>query len=113
MKGRVPASYGSWFGTGADQRCDPLGQTTFFLLSLVANRNGMLFANVRAGFIRSSYGEPWVWSFLCFLASLWCLVHLGSPSFDGLPFVYKTWVTLVCLLLDTSLGRRLVGTLPL
>ena len=30
----------------------------------------------------------------------WCLVHMGSPCFSGLPVVYKTWVTKVCLLLD-------------
>ena len=38
---------------------------------------------------------------------------MGSASFAGLPIVYKTWVTLVCLLLDTPLGRRLVKAVPL
>ena len=42
-----------------------------------------------------------------------CLVHMGSTYFVGLPSVYKTWVTLVCLLLDTHFGRRSVGALPL
>ena len=56
MPGRVPASYGSWSGTGTDQRHVPLGQKTCFLLSFVSDRSGMLFANVCAGFIRSSYG---------------------------------------------------------
>ena len=73
----------------------------------------MLFANVCAGFIRSCYGEFWVWHFLGFLASLLCLVCLGSASFAGLPFAHKTWVSLVCLLLDTSFWRFSVGTLPL
>ena len=73
----------------------------------------MLFANVCAGFIRSCYGEFWEWHFLGFLASLLCLVCLGSASFAGLPFAPKTWVTLVCLLLDTSFCRCSVGSLPL
>ena len=51
--------------------------------------------------------------FFGFLVSPWCLVHMGSPSFAGLPVVYKTWVTQVCLLLDTPFGRRSVGALPL
>ena len=33
---------------------------------------------------------------------------LASES-AGLPVAHKTWVTLVCLLLDTPFGRRLVG----
>ena len=44
---------------------------------------------------------------------LWCLVHVESASFAGLPVVYKAWVTLVCLLLDTPFGWRSVGALPL
>ena len=51
--------------------------------------------------------------FLGFLVSSWCLVHMESTNLAGLPVVYKTWVTSVCLLLDTSIGRRLVGALPL
>ena len=51
--------------------------------------------------------------FLCFLVSSWCLVHMGSTSFATLPVVYKVWVTLVCLLLDTPFWRRSVGALPL
>ena len=51
--------------------------------------------------------------FLGFLASLLCLVCLGSASFAGLPFAHKTWVPLVCLLLDTSFWRCSVGALPL
>ena len=31
--------------------------------------------------------------FLGFLVSSWCLVHMGSPCFSGLPAMYKTWVT--------------------
>ena len=27
------------------------------------------------------------------LVSSWCLVHMGSLSFAGLPVMYKTWVT--------------------
>ena len=48
-----------------------------------------------------------------FWVSPWCFVHMGSPSFAGLPVVYKTWVTQVCLLLDTPFGRRSVEALPL
>ena len=73
----------------------------------------MLFANVCAGFIRSCYGEFWEWHVLGFLVSSWCLVHIGSASFAGLPVVYKAWVTSVCLLLDTPFGRRSVEALPL
>ena len=51
--------------------------------------------------------------FLCFLVSPWCLVHMESPSLASLPVVYKTWVTEVCLLLDTPFGRRSVEALPL
>ena len=52
----------------------------------------MLFADVCAGFFSFWYGvggERW---FLGFLASPWCLVHLGSASFAcHLPCVYKAW----------------------
>ena len=51
--------------------------------------------------------------FFGFLVSPWCFVHMGSPSSAGLPVVYKTWVTQVCLLLDTPFGRRSVEALPL
>ena len=51
--------------------------------------------------------------FLGFLVSSWCLVHMVSSSFSGLPVVHKTWVTFLCLLLDTPFGRRSVGALPL
>ena len=50
--------------------------------------------------------------FCFFLASLLCLVCLGSASFAGLPFAHKTWVSWVCLLLDTSFGRSSVEALP-
>ena len=50
--------------------------------------------------------------FLYFLVSIWCLVHMGGPSLAGLPVVYKTWITQVCLLLDTPFGRS-VEPLPL
>ena len=73
----------------------------------------MLFANVCAGFISSCYGECSFWSFFFGGVSPWCLVHMGSLSLAGLPVVYKTWVTQVCLMLDTPFGRRLVGALPL
>ena len=73
----------------------------------------MLFANVCAGFISSCYGECFLWRFFGFLVSSWCLVHMGSPSFAGLPAVYKTWVTQVCLLLDMPFGQSSVGALPL
>ena len=73
----------------------------------------MLFANVCAGFIRSRYGEFWVWHFLGFLASLLCLVCWGIASFASLPLAHKTWVSLVCFLLDSSFGRCSVGALPL
>ena len=73
----------------------------------------MLFANVCARFFSSCYGECCFGHFFGFLVSSWCLVHLGSSSFAGLPFVYKAWVTKVCLLLDTAFGQRSVEALPL
>ena len=33
------------------------------------------------------------WHFLDFVVSSWGFVHMGSPSFAGLPVVYKAWVT--------------------
>ena len=48
-----------------------------------------------------------------FLVSSWRFVHMRSTSLAGLPVVYKTKVTRVCLLLDTPFGRRSVGALPL
>ena len=48
-----------------------------------------------------------------FLVSSWCFVHVESSSLAGLPVVYKAWVTLVCLLLDTPFRRRSVEALPL
>ena len=71
----------------------------------------MLFANVCARFISSCYGE----CFLAFLGALWFLLGVlctWSTSFAGLPVVYKTWVILVCILLDTPFGRKSVGALP-
>ena len=35
-----------------------------------------------------------------------------SSGLSGLPVMYKSWVILVCLLLDTPFGRRSVGALP-
>ena len=35
MPGRVPASYGSWSGTGMDQSYVPLGQTACLFLSFI------------------------------------------------------------------------------
>ena len=58
-------------------------------------------------------GNTVKWRFWAFLVSSWCLVHMESASFAGLPVVHKTWVTEVCLLLDTPFGRRSVEALPL
>ena len=44
-------------------------------------------------------GVFWAFWFL-----LGVLVHMGSSGFSGLPVAHKTWVTLVCLLLDRPLG---------
>ena len=54
------------------------------------------------------FGSFWAFRFLP-----WCLVHLESSSLASPPVVYKTWVTQVCLLLDTPFGRRSVEALPL
>ena len=104
MQGQVSSSYGSWSGTGTDKRYVPLDQTTCSLLSLVKDRSGTLSVPVMGS------GEM---TFLCFfLASLWCLVHMGGASFASVPpCVYRAWVTSVCLLLDTPFGRRSLGAL--
>ena len=51
--------------------------------------------------------------FFCFFGFFSVSCAYGSFGLAELPFVYKTWVTLVCLLLDTSFGRMSVGALPL
>ena len=56
----------------------------------------------------ASSGIFWVFWFLLGVLCIWgVLAWLVSPA------VYKTWVTLVCLLLDTPFGRRSVEALPL
>ena len=74
----------------------------------------MLFANVCAGFIRSCYGELWVWRFFLFvfLASLRCPCVYEGVLVLLVPVVHKTLVTLVCLLPDLPFGWRSVGALP-
>ena len=37
------------------------------------------------------------------------LVHMESSSLAGLPVVYKTWVTELCLLLDTHFSAEVGG----
>ena len=45
-----------------------------------------------------------------FLASPWCIVHLGCTSFASHPpCVYKAWGSKMCLLLDMPCGRSSVG----
>ena len=66
------------------------------------------------GFFCSWYGVGGERRFWGFLASPWCLVHLGSAGFAGhLPCVYKALVSKMCLLLDPPLGRRSVEALSL
>ena len=44
----------------------------------------------------------------------WYFVHLGCASFRShLPCVYKVWISKMCLLLDTPVGRRSVEALSL
>ena len=69
----------------------------------------MLFANVCQGSSVPVTGNSGYGVFLGFLASPMCLVCLEGASFAGLPFAHKTWVFLVCLLLDTHFRRRSVG----
>ena len=72
----------------------------------------MLFADVCAGFFFFWHGVGGEREFLGFLASPWCLVHLGGASFASHPpCVYKDWISKMCLLLDPLLGRRSVGAL--
>ena len=37
------------------------------------------------------------------------LVQMGNTSFASLPVVYKSWVTQVCLLVDTPLRTEVGG----
>ena len=74
MSGRVSSSYGSWSGTGAEQRYVPVDQTTCCFLSLSEDRGGMLFAIVCAGFIRLCYGVG---------GERRCLGTLGAPGGSG------------------------------
>ena len=72
----------------------------------------MLSANVCAGFICFCYLELGVQRFLGFVGAPWGLVCLGDASSAGtLPRIHKAWVTEVCLLLDTPMGRRSAGAL--
>ena len=62
----------------------------------------MLFANVCAVFFLFWYGVSGEMKCFGFLPSPWCLVHLGGASFAShLPYMYKVWVSKMCLLLDT------------
>ena len=111
-------------------------RTSFFIVRiLVGNRNGSTLRSVGSNNMFPPVlclGQEWhavcqrvrrvhqflLWGmylmvFWVFLASLLCLVCLGSASFAGLSFAHKTWVTLVCLLLDTSFWRCSMGALPL
>ena len=48
------------------------------------------------------------------ISSVSCVFGGGEGvSLASHPVVYKAWVTLVCLLLDTPFGRRSVEALPL
>ena len=113
MLGQVSSSYGSLSGTGTDQHYVMLDQTTCFLLSLFRTGVACCLPTCAQGLSVPVMGEFWEWHVFGFLASLLCLVCLGSASFAGPPFAHKTWVTLVCLLLDTSFWRSSVGALPL
>ena len=78
------------------------------------NRSGVLFADVCAGFVCSWYGDGGERLFVGFLVSSQRLVHMGGTSIASLlPRMCRAWVTEVCLLLDTSLGRRSVGAISL
>ena len=97
MPGRVPSSDGPWLGTGTDKHvacCLPTscGRVPQFLLWR------MLFL-----------------TFLGFLVSSWCLVHMESTSLAGLPvvYVYKTWISSVCLPAGQALWAEVGGSITL
>ena len=105
MSGQVSSLYELRPGFGTDQRYVPLDQTTCFLCSLF--RTGVqcyspTCAQDFSVLVTVNSGNGILGAFL---ASLLCLVCLGGASFAGRPFAHKTWVTLVCLLLDTSFWR--------
>ena len=63
-----------------------------------------------------SFGSSAVfkWKFFGFMASPWCLVHLGDASFAShLPCMYKAWVFKMCLLLCRPCGWSIAGALSL
>ena len=107
MSGRVPSSYGSWPGTRTDQRHVPLGQTTCFFLSVAcclptcAQGLSVPVMEIVGNGVLGAF-----WLLFCVLCAWEVLVLL-------VPLLYRTWVTLVCLLLDTPFERRSVGALPL
>ena len=72
----------------------------------------MLFANVCEGFIRSCYGNSGNGVFWAFWL-LFCVLCVWGASLASPPVAHKTWVSSVCLLLDTPSGRRSVEALPL
>ena len=111
-------------------------RTSFFIERiLVGNRNGSTLRSVGSNNMLlpvPCFGQGWhvvcqrvrrvypfpLWGILSMaffgffgFSSVSCV--LGIASFASLPFAYRTWVLLVCLLLGTSLWRCSVGALPL
>ena len=106
-----------WPGTGKDKHYVPSGQKACILLSFAEGKEWHAVCQrvrrVHQFLLWGILFWAFLGLFLGFLVSPWCLVHMGSAGLSGLPVVYKTWVTEVCLLLDTPFGRRSVGALPL
>ena len=91
MPGRVPASYGSWSGTGTDQRYVPLSQTTCLLLYMFKTGVACCLPTRAQGLlvpVMESFGFG-VFLGLFGFSSLF-FVHVGSTSLPSLPVVYKT-----------------------
>ena len=112
VSGQVSSSYGSPSGTGTDQHCVPLDQTTCFLRTGVAcclpTCAQGLSVPVTGGLL------CWVWYFLFFFFGFFLVFcTYGDCLFFWPPCYVHNWVLLVCLKLGTSFGRCLVGALPL
>ena len=114
MPGRVPSLHGLWSaGIRNGLTLRSVGSNNMFP-PVLCSRQGWHVVCQRVRRVHQFL----LWGILflaCFGLFGFFLVSCayGSSSFAGVPVVYKTWVTPVCLLLDTPFGRRSVGALLL
>ena len=115
--GLVMVTFLSWMANAKTSSC--------IVRILVGNRNGSILRSVGSNSmpLLVLYSRH-AWHVVCqhmhkvvlFLlrGGIFCFGFVGSFGFAGLPVVYKTWVTQVCLPAGHApFGRRSVGALPL